>query len=135
MEDHLKNKDRLDREWEGLCAYEAEPCSHTTATLSLNMAKNRYQDVLPYDHSRVVLAVDQTSGQQQPLPANGDFINASTIVSFKSFFNHLFHMHSHLELHLDFCTKTDHDPRNPAYIAAQGPLTQTTADFWQVTIS
>ena len=25
MEDHLRNKDRLDQEWQALCAYEAEP--------------------------------------------------------------------------------------------------------------
>lgn len=25
MEDHLKNKNRLEREWEALCAYQAEP--------------------------------------------------------------------------------------------------------------
>ncbi|KAF3421866.1 hypothetical protein E2986_11258 [Frieseomelitta varia] len=37
---------------------------------------------------------------------NSDYINASTI--------------------------TDHDPRNPAYIATQGPLPETTADFWQL---
>ncbi|XP_037068527.1 receptor-type tyrosine-protein phosphatase N2-like [Pollicipes pollicipes] len=36
----------------------------------------------------------------------GDFINASTI--------------------------TDHDPRNPAYIATQGPLPHTANDFWQM---
>ncbi|XP_043524231.1 receptor-type tyrosine-protein phosphatase N2 isoform X3 [Frieseomelitta varia] len=39
---------------------------------------------------------------------NSDYINASTIKS------------------------TDHDPRNPAYIATQGPLPETTADFWQL---
>lgn len=72
MEDHLKNKDRLGREWEALCAYEAEPCSHTVASLPTNAKKNRYQDVLPYDHSRVILA---------DLGIGGDYINASTIVS------------------------------------------------------
>lgn len=28
--------------------------------------------------------------------------------------------------------KTDHDPRNPVYIATQGPLAHTKADFWQM---
>jgi protein tyrosine phosphatase len=28
--------------------------------------------------------------------------------------------------------QTDHDPRNPAYVATQGPLPHTVADFWQV---
>ncbi|XP_064456124.1 receptor-type tyrosine-protein phosphatase N2-like [Ornithodoros turicata] len=97
MEDHLKCKDRLDREWEALCAYEADPSA--TATAAANMKKNRYPDVLPYDHSRVVL--NDLSNMN-----SSDYINASTI--------------------------TDHDPRNPAYIATQGPLPHTAADFWQM---
>lgn len=28
--------------------------------------------------------------------------------------------------------QVDHDPRQPAYIATQGPLPHTVADFWQV---
>ena len=31
MEDHLTNKQRLEQEWVGLCAYEAEPNSTSTA--------------------------------------------------------------------------------------------------------
>ncbi|CAN8021186.1 unnamed protein product, partial [Ixodes persulcatus] len=99
MEDHLKCKDRLAREWEALCAYEADPCATTAASLPANVKKNRHPDVLPYDHSRVILNdVSNMNGS--------DYINASTI--------------------------TDHDPRNPAYIASQGPLPHTTADFWQM---
>lgn len=72
MEDYLKNKDRLAKEWEALCAYEVDPCSTTAATLAQNMNKNRFTDVLPFDHSRVILndlANDNRS----------DYINASTI--------------------------------------------------------
>ncbi|KAK5645165.1 hypothetical protein RI129_006465 [Pyrocoelia pectoralis] len=99
MEDHLRNKDRLEQEWVALCAYEAEPCANTVALKPENVEKNRYRDILPYDHARVVLN-DLTN-------ASGfDYINASSI--------------------------TDHDPRNPAYIATQGPLPHTAPDFWQL---
>ncbi|XP_071546206.1 uncharacterized protein IA-2 isoform X3 [Panulirus ornatus] len=99
MEDHLKNKDRLEQEWIALCAYEAEPCGTTLALKPENNQKNRYPDSVPYDHNRVVLNAHSN--------VNGsDYINASSI--------------------------TDHDPRNPAYIATQGPLESTAADFWQL---
>ncbi|GBP42861.1 Receptor-type tyrosine-protein phosphatase N2 [Eumeta japonica] len=99
MEDHLNNKDRLEQEWGALCAYEAEPCATTAASKPDNVGKNRYSDVLPYDHSRVVLNTLTNH-------LGSDYINASTI--------------------------TDHDPRNPAYIAAAGPLPNTAPDFWQM---
>ncbi|XP_052130720.1 receptor-type tyrosine-protein phosphatase N2 isoform X3 [Frankliniella occidentalis] len=100
MEDHLKNKDRLEQEWQGLCAYEAEPCETTVAEKPENQKKNRYYPhVLPYDHSRVVL-------NELANATGSDYINASTI--------------------------TDHDPRNPAYLATQGPLPHTAADLWQL---
>lgn len=28
--------------------------------------------------------------------------------------------------------QTDHDPKNPTYIATQGPVAHTVSDFWQV---
>ncbi|CAG9860461.1 unnamed protein product [Phyllotreta striolata] len=99
MEDHLKNKDRLEQEWVALCAYVAEPCEISIAAKKSNKPNNRYPEVVPYDHARVVL--------NDLINVNGsDYINASSI--------------------------TDHDPRNPAYIATQGPLPHTTPDFWQL---
>uniref|UniRef100_A0A1A7XMQ5 Protein tyrosine phosphatase, receptor type, Na n=2 Tax=Iconisemion striatum TaxID=60296 RepID=A0A1A7XMQ5_9TELE len=99
MEDHLRNKDRLQKEWEALCSYQAEPCSVAVAQDTTNMDKNRHAEALPYDHSRVKLKMDANPNKQ-------DYINASFIF--------------------------DHDPRQPAYIATQGPLPHTVADFWQM---
>lgn len=74
MEDHLKNKDRLNREWEGLLSYEADPSSTAAALLPKNRGKNRYIDILPYDHSRVIL-------NDLSNCSKSDYINANTIVS------------------------------------------------------
>lgn len=41
MEDHLKNKDRLEQEWEALCAYQAEPNARTVGMKDGNAKKNR----------------------------------------------------------------------------------------------
>ncbi|XP_062843782.1 receptor-type tyrosine-protein phosphatase N2-like isoform X2 [Trichomycterus rosablanca] len=99
MEDHLKNKNRLQKEWEALCAYQAEPNTCRIGQRDSNAKKNRVGTVIPYDHSRLCLKVENSQG-------NSDYINASPIM--------------------------DHDPRNPAYIATQGPLPSTVADFWQM---
>ncbi|CAJ1072988.1 receptor-type tyrosine-protein phosphatase N2-like [Xyrichtys novacula] len=99
MEDHLKNKDRLEKEWEALCAYQAEPNASTIGLKDGNAKKNRSTAVVAYDHSRITLKVENSQG-------NSDYINASPMM--------------------------DHDPRNPAYIATQGPLPSTVADFWQM---
>lgn len=74
MEDHLKNKGRLQREWEALCRYEAEPNSREAALHEDTIVFNRSENAVPYDHSRVVL--------NHLANADGiDYINASTIVS------------------------------------------------------
>jgi receptor-type tyrosine-protein phosphatase N len=72
MEDHLNNKQRLEQEWVGLCAYEAEPSATTVAFKVENRKKNRYPDKLPYDHNRVLLNA-LVNGD------NSDYINASTV--------------------------------------------------------
>ncbi|XP_061687909.1 receptor-type tyrosine-protein phosphatase-like N isoform X2 [Syngnathoides biaculeatus] len=99
MEDHLRNKDRLLKEWDALCSYQAEPSSVSVAQSEPNTKKNRFHHSLPYDHARVKLKPEIN-------PSRTDYINASTII--------------------------DHDPRMPAYIATQGPLSHTISDFWQM---
>ena len=47
MEDHIKSKNRLEEEWESLCAYEADPSSTAQAEKQENIKKNRYPDTLP----------------------------------------------------------------------------------------
>ncbi|XP_029695415.1 receptor-type tyrosine-protein phosphatase-like N isoform X2 [Takifugu rubripes] len=99
MEDHLRNKNRLMKEWEALCSYQAEPSAVSVAQSDANAKKNRCPDSVPYDHSRVKLKAEIN-------PSRSDYINASTII--------------------------EHDPRMPAYIATQGPLSHTISDFWQM---
>jgi receptor-type tyrosine-protein phosphatase N len=72
MEDHLKTKDRLENEWESLSTYEPELSDISYAFLPINEQKNRYLDILPYDHSRVIL--NSQSNQH-----GSDYINASMI--------------------------------------------------------
>ncbi|XP_075683521.1 receptor-type tyrosine-protein phosphatase N2 [Rhinoderma darwinii] len=99
MEDHLKNKNRLEKEWEALCAYQADLTATNIALKEENAAKNRSLSVVAYDHNRIILKGENSD-------EHSDYINASPIM--------------------------DHDPRNPAYIATQGPLPSTVADFWQM---
>ncbi|XP_046707433.1 LOW QUALITY PROTEIN: receptor-type tyrosine-protein phosphatase N2 [Silurus meridionalis] len=99
MEDHLQNQDRLEKEWEALCGYQAEPAACSAAQDKNNAKKNRPNSVLAYDHSRVTLKAENNQSRS-------DYINASLIM--------------------------DHDPRNPAYISAQSPLSSTVPDFWQM---
>ncbi|XP_051568386.1 receptor-type tyrosine-protein phosphatase-like N isoform X2 [Myxocyprinus asiaticus] len=73
MEDHLKNKDRLLKEWEALCSYQAEPSTISVAQSESNVKKNRCPDAVPYDHSRVKLKAEIN-------PSRTDYINASTII-------------------------------------------------------
>lgn len=98
MEDHLNDKNRLDKDWEELCQYEVDRDEMKIAKYPENISKNRYSSILPYDHNRVKL--------QEVYGNESDYINASFI--------------------------TDDDPKNPAYIATQGPLAQTTSHFWQM---
>ncbi|CAF1039393.1 unnamed protein product [Rotaria sp. Silwood1] len=71
MEDHLRNRHRLEAEWQALCTDEAneEQASCAVALSETNANKNRYIDCIPYDHARIRLANN----------GDDDYINASPI--------------------------------------------------------
>uniref|UniRef100_A0A8C5HPN6 Protein tyrosine phosphatase receptor type N2 n=1 Tax=Gouania willdenowi TaxID=441366 RepID=A0A8C5HPN6_GOUWI len=73
MEDHLKNKNRLEREWEALCSYQAEPSACSVGQGEQNARRNRSDAVVVYDHSRITLKVENNH-------SNSDYINASPIM-------------------------------------------------------
>ena len=88
MEDHLKNKQRLEQEWVGLCGYEAEPSSTTVAFKAENKKKNRYPDKLPYDHNRYVLSKNVKSIpilSHKPISIDCHFKSAANQISFRKY--------------------------------------------------
>ena len=54
MEDHLKNKNRLEREWEALCAYQAEPSACTVGQGELNSKRNRSDAVVACEYTIII---------------------------------------------------------------------------------
>lgn len=96
--DRLKANDNLkfSREYESI-----EPGQQFTwdhSNMEVNKPKNRYANVIAYDHSRVVL---------QPIDGipGSDYINAN------------------------YC---DGYRKHNAYVATQGPLSETCGDFWRM---
>ncbi|XP_065916486.1 receptor-type tyrosine-protein phosphatase alpha-like [Dysidea avara] len=72
--------------------------SFNGAKLEINVMKNRYKNILPYDHARVPLTL-------QDKLAGTDYINASFIDGYNE---------------------------RKAYIACQGPMASTMAEFWRM---
>lgn len=54
MEDHLKNKNRLEREWEALCSYQAEPSACSVGQGEQNSKRNRSDAVVACESIQVV---------------------------------------------------------------------------------
>lgn len=66
MEDHLKNKNRLEKEWEALCVYQAEPNSSLVAQREENVPKNRSPAVLTCTYRALLWAGEGNSGRAGP---------------------------------------------------------------------
>ncbi|KAI6237300.1 hypothetical protein M3Y95_00250500 [Aphelenchoides besseyi] len=73
-----------------------------------NVPKNRFRNVVPFDHTRIKLATDGS-------PEQSDYINANLIQV----------------LHNSPCY-TDFDGIDKQYISTQGCLQNTAADFWRM---
>ncbi|KAF7668653.1 hypothetical protein LDENG_00297700 [Lucifuga dentata] len=87
---------RLSQEYESIDPSQQFTWEHSN--LEVNKAKNRYANVIAYDHTRVILApIDGILGS--------DYINANYIDGFR---------------------------KQNAYIATQGPLSETFGDFWRM---
>ncbi|KAK1164148.1 receptor-type tyrosine-protein phosphatase F-like isoform X4 [Acipenser oxyrinchus oxyrinchus] len=74
------------------------------SNLEVNKPKNRYANVISYDHSRVILTSIDGKYTQFCVPGS-DYINANYIDGYR---------------------------KQNAYIATQGPLPETLSDFWRM---
>lgn len=67
MEDHLKNKNRLEREWEALCSYQAEPSASCVGRGEQNTKRNRSDAVVACESSRFQAAGHSIFGSTRML--------------------------------------------------------------------
>ncbi|XP_031666790.1 receptor-type tyrosine-protein phosphatase S-like isoform X5 [Oncorhynchus kisutch] len=91
---------RLSQEYESIDPSQQFTWEHSN--LEVNKPKNRYANVIAYDHTRVVLAPIEGSS---PDILGSDYINANYIDGYR---------------------------KQNAYIATQGPLAETFGDFWRM---
>ncbi|KAL0966396.1 hypothetical protein UPYG_G00294820 [Umbra pygmaea] len=91
---------RLSQEYESIDPGQQFTWEHSN--LEVNKPKNRYANVIAYDHTRVVLTPLEGSS---PGILGSDYINANYIDGYR---------------------------KQNAYIATQGPLAETFGDFWRM---
>lgn len=79
---------------------------------SENVRKNRYRNVVPFDHTRIKL---KSTGAEQPIDKYNDYINAN-----------------YVEVPLDAKRYPEFSDFKRRYISTQGCLEETVQDFWQM---
>lgn len=96
--------------WEEFESLQHQECKHLYSRKEgqrpENRGKNRYKNILPFDHTRVIL--------QEVEAGNTDYINANRIAYVSS------------------DGSDDHSTNRKEYIATQGCLQNTRTDFWQM---
>ncbi|XP_042962008.1 protein-tyrosine-phosphatase PTP1-like isoform X1 [Carya illinoinensis] len=106
--ERLSMPQAIDQEFARLQANRITPSemrrSATVALDSVNLSKNRYSDVIPFDRNRIVL-----NSSKDYRPAARGYINASLI-------------------------NTSSSENVSKFIATQGPLPHTYEDFWEMVI-
>ncbi|KAL7670832.1 hypothetical protein ACOME3_005751 [Neoechinorhynchus agilis] len=108
VHEHLNNHSisHMELEFKRLACDKASPEKVFTATLESNRFKNRLVNILPFEWNRFVLNPPiRIVSNLTGLAETSDYINASLIDSYE---------------------------RKHAYIAAQGPLTNTITEFWMM---
>ncbi|KAM9844575.1 receptor-type tyrosine-protein phosphatase S-like [Aulostomus maculatus] len=93
---------RLSQEYESIDPSQQFTWEHSN--LEVNKPKNRYANVIAYDHTRVILAPIDASISLTGI-LGSDYINANYIDGYR---------------------------KQNAYIATQGPLAETFGDFWRM---
>ncbi|XP_060088870.1 receptor-type tyrosine-protein phosphatase S isoform X11 [Heteronotia binoei] len=104
--EHLKANDnlKLSQEYESIDPGQQFTWEHSN--LEVNKPKNRYANVIAYDHSRVILLpIEGCFGRSDAGIVGSDYINANYIDGYR---------------------------KQNAYIATQGPLPETFGDFWRM---
>ncbi|XP_065316762.1 tyrosine-protein phosphatase non-receptor type 11-like isoform X2 [Gordionus sp. m RMFG-2023] len=92
---------------------------------SINSHKNRYRNILPFDHTRVILRPFNNHCPNKPYTmgdienTNGDYINANYIAPDK------------YQIPDNLCA-ANASPGPDWYIATQGPLKNTVSHFWKM---
>eukprot|EP00794_Sanderia_malayensis_P020549 gene20549-22571_t len=85
-----------------------------------NKVKNRYPNLQAYDHTRVVL---QFTGEMGSDYLNANYIDVICIKIVRTFLS-ILHSTPKSNLYSWYC-------QEKAFIATQGPMTNTVADFWR----
>eukprot|EP00116_Pleurobrachia_bachei_P001828 sb/3462090/ len=156
MERYITDTDKIGMEWQRLCLYEAEMKQAEVGGRSENAAKNRFSTVVPCKLRNVIsggrnvslVGMSAHNGPRDaPLSLSFDRVNTFCEAGGKphpliSLFSLSLSLYLYLSLSLSLyregwletiCLRMySENPKQPTYIASQGPLQPCAGEFWQM---